>query len=274
MKKEFFEELQAEYQVVIDEMAALCGHDITKSGKSRKLNKVCKKLYKTAIQGYEGLEQFEKLLCETDDVMEKILECKGREEVLVILRVMFSDNMRELGCQLIEVCGQNRVLKRKGGYLHITLAGGKEKAKEEIKTEVGEVNGVTRVMSWAEWEKEFEPILNHIHPDQYDVFETFGKDAKYIEGCDPARVWTALSNTIDATESELEAAGYKYDEENDFWEDINGDSFDGSIITNGWHFVNRYAYYVTKKPAEPNVMYEIVLDDTYLDYLRRLSPAN
>ena len=78
------------------------------------------------------------------------------------------------------------------------------------------------------WYEKFEPMENHIHPSQGNMFETFGEDAAYIYSIDPHFVWT----------------------------EMDGD--DGGIyMVEGRHFVNRIAYYVTRLPWLDSESYDI-----------------
>ena len=74
------------------------------------------------------------------------------------------------------------------------------------------------------WDAKYEPMDNHITKNGDDKFETYGEELKFVRSIhftEPNRVWTL----------------------------IEGDS--GNLwITNGYHFVNRLNYFVTKKPFE------------------------
>jgi hypothetical protein len=87
-----------------------------------------------------------------------------------------------------------------------------------------------RKMDDGAWEKEFEPIRNHLNPDAgwgpmdddqpgY-LFETYGKELEFVKAQDRENVWTL----------------------------IEGDE-GGQFIVNGFHIVNRIGYFVTAKPC-------------------------
>ena len=71
------------------------------------------------------------------------------------------------------------------------------------------------------WEAKYKPIANHIDPSNYDKFETYGEELRYVMDQDPRRIWTL----------------------------VDGD--DGNMyIVDGYHLVNRVAYFVTEVPFE------------------------
>jgi hypothetical protein len=93
-------------------------------------------------------------------------------------------------------------------------------------------------MTIDEWEREFTPVQNHLDSlASYNgtSFETFGVELKHVLAvsvAEPGRVWTAVEG-------------------------------EGTIIINeGMAFANRLVYFITDKPAEPNVQYEITDGDT------------
>jgi hypothetical protein len=92
-------------------------------------------------------------------------------------------------------------------------------------------------MTLDDWEKEFTPVQNHLDSlAGYNgtSFETYGVELKHVLAvsvAEPGRVWTAV-----------EAEGK-------------------IIINEGMALANRLVYFITDKPAEPNVQYEIT-DDT------------
>ena len=75
-----------------------------------------------------------------------------------------------------------------------------------------------------DWCAKYEPMDNHITKNGDDKFETYGEELEFVRSIhftEHSRVWTL----------------------------IEGDS--GNLwITNGYHFVNRLNYFVTKKPFE------------------------
>ena len=84
------------------------------------------------------------------------------------------------------------------------------------------------MLNWEDqldaWETKYQPIQNHITKNGDDKFETYGEELEFvrtINSTEPNRVWTL----------------------------IEGDS--GNLwITNGYHFVNRLNYFITKHPYE------------------------
>ena len=82
------------------------------------------------------------------------------------------------------------------------------------------------MLNWEDqldaWEDKYQPIQNHITKNGDDKFETYGEELEFVRSIhftEPNRVWTL----------------------------IEGDS--GNLwITNGYHFVNRLNYFITKKP--------------------------
>jgi hypothetical protein len=82
-------------------------------------------------------------------------------------------------------------------------------------------------MNWEkeleDWETKYQPMQNHLDKGN-DKFETYGEELEFvrtINSTEPDRVWTL----------------------------IEGDS--GNLwITNGYRFVNRLNYFITKHPYE------------------------
>lgn len=71
------------------------------------------------------------------------------------------------------------------------------------------------------WELKYKPIMNHIDPTNYDKFETYGEELRYVMAQDPKCIWTL----------------------------VDGD--DGNLyIVDGYHLVNRVAYFVTEVPFD------------------------
>ena len=81
------------------------------------------------------------------------------------------------------------------------------------------------------WDAKYQPIQNHITKNGDDKFETYGEELEFvrtINSTEPNRVWTL----------------------------IEGDS--GNLwIVNGYHFVNRLNYFITKNPYENEEYVEI-----------------
>lgn len=85
------------------------------------------------------------------------------------------------------------------------------------------VMSTRQVHDYDEWEVQFRPIKNSLRDDApYDgrMFETFGEEEDYVKRQDPRLIWTVLD-------------------------------CDGLLwLSPGWHFVNRFGYFVTQKPFE------------------------
>lgn len=84
------------------------------------------------------------------------------------------------------------------------------------------------MLNWEDqfdaWETKYQPIQNHIDPKAGDKFETYGEELEFvrqIHATEPKRVWTLVEG-----------------DSGDLW------------ITNGYHFVNRLNYFITKNPCE------------------------
>jgi len=90
------------------------------------------------------------------------------------------------------------------------------------------------MLNWEDelnaWDEKYKPISNHIDKGN-DKFETYGEELEFvrtINSTEPNRVWTL----------------------------IEGDS--GKLwIVNGYHFVNRLNYFITKNPYEKEEYVEI-----------------
>jgi hypothetical protein len=81
------------------------------------------------------------------------------------------------------------------------------------------------VMDWDSWIDQYKPIKDK--QGEPVMFETYGKDLDTVLGTHPRYVWTYLE----------------------------GDS--GSLITEGYHLVNRLGYYITENPSQDDTEYEI-----------------
>lgn len=88
-------------------------------------------------------------------------------------------------------------------------------------------------MEYDEWYDTYKPIKNTIgQPDDIwlnIIFETFGAEQEFVMD-------NIANNTV--------------------WTMVDGD--DGVWIINGFHFVNRIGYFVTEKPYDPNIHYNIL----------------
>lgn len=81
-------------------------------------------------------------------------------------------------------------------------------------------------LSVDEWEDEFQPIVNHINPNASwggddagsgTMFETYGAELEFVATQPNDTIWT--------------------------WVDVDGNT----SIVNGYQYVNRLGYFVTKK---------------------------
>jgi len=88
-------------------------------------------------------------------------------------------------------------------------------------------------MNYEQWEEKYKPILNHIDPNQFILFETYGDELEFIKRQNPNNVWTL----------------------------IDGD--EGTYVSSGFHLVNRISYIVTEHPH--NGEFIDVLDMVYGD---------
>lgn len=83
-------------------------------------------------------------------------------------------------------------------------------------------------MTPSEWEAKFKPITNHITPNSFTMFETYGDDLDFVNKQDNHYIWTSA----------------------------DGDYC--TYISNGYHYVNRIAYYITEVPWEDDKEYQII----------------
>lgn len=94
-------------------------------------------------------------------------------------------------------------------------------------------------LTYEEWEEKYKPKANHIDTNasfqnEYGVgilFETYGDELKFVAGQDSHHVWTYL--------------------------DVDG----GTVITNGYSFVNRIGYFITEVPWEGEVQIDVIVDE-------------
>ena len=90
-------------------------------------------------------------------------------------------------------------------------------------------------MSFEEWQDKYKPIPNFMRTkEDTELFETYGEEVAFARGVamfSESHVWTL----------------------------IEGDT--GLWITNGYHYVNRLNYFITKEPFEGDAI-EIL----YMEY--------
>jgi hypothetical protein len=85
-------------------------------------------------------------------------------------------------------------------------------------------------MTWSEFVNFFKPERNKFSkdPDQF-MYETYGEEVEWVNRMDPHYVWTYV--------------------------DIDN----GSVIVEGYHYVNRIGYFITEVPWIDSTSYEIDL---------------
>jgi hypothetical protein len=98
----------------------------------------------------------------------------------------------------------------------------------------------SKVMTYEQWEAQYQPILNHLDHNAIEdqrTFETYGVEVGFVLGVnfvDPRRVWTLI------------------------------DGEKGAYIVDGYRLVNRILHYVTQKPYEGQQGAFEMLDYEYL----------
>lgn len=88
-------------------------------------------------------------------------------------------------------------------------------------------------LTFDEWFDQFEPLTNPFDEADGTLLETFGRELEYVLTTlkdTPLHVWTYI------------------------------DGSDGTYIVEGYLVTNRIGYYITKKPAEPQVEYDVLVD--------------
>jgi len=88
-------------------------------------------------------------------------------------------------------------------------------------------------LKWETWVKRYQPVKNLIDTNaSYDgmMFETFGEELAHVKEQDVHNVWTLIEED------------------------------DKRFLLNGWHFVNRLGYFVTKKPWRVGDELEVLED--------------
>jgi hypothetical protein len=97
-------------------------------------------------------------------------------------------------------------------------------------------------MTFEEWEKEFQPIENHISDNAGLgglLFETYGDEVLFAVG-----VANKEAEAGDDDKPTLHV-----------WTYI--DAEDETVIVDGWRYVNRIGYLITKKAPDPEHFYEV-----------------
>ena len=86
-------------------------------------------------------------------------------------------------------------------------------------------------LTWSEFVEQFQPIRNVFSKDEdQQMFETYGAEVDFVNNVPNDNVWTYL--------------------------EVEG----GTVVTNGFHYVNRLGYFITTVPAEEDTEYEIDLE--------------
>ena len=87
-------------------------------------------------------------------------------------------------------------------------------------------------LSIDQWQRQYRPLTQkpaHVEETTPRLFETYGKDLKFVQKQPYNKVWTLTDS----------------------------DDSDKMFIQNGIHFVNRVAYYVCEKPFDDNVTIQV-----------------
>ena len=86
-------------------------------------------------------------------------------------------------------------------------------------------------LTWSEFIDQYKPITNKFTTDpDFLMFETYGQELEFVQAQDPKHIWTYM------------------------------DCDNGSVTTEGFHYVNRIGYYITQVPWEDGVSYEVDLE--------------
>jgi len=81
-----------------------------------------------------------------------------------------------------------------------------------------------------QWIEKYKPIQNPFVESPCIEFGIIGEQVEFVKNQNPLTIWT--------------------NEISDYWD----------YITNGFHFVNREAYYITEIPFDPNDSIEVILE--------------
>ena len=93
-------------------------------------------------------------------------------------------------------------------------------------------------MDWNDWVEEYKPISKSVRqPDRFS--------------------WESDDYSLETYGLEVECVRFMLCFFTDHVWTYTDDGEDG-FISNGYHLVNRLNYYITEKPALPNVEYEII----------------
>jgi hypothetical protein len=94
-------------------------------------------------------------------------------------------------------------------------------------------------MTYDEWIEKYKPIQNTItNREEYNgwMFETYDEDDAYIREYaqkHPHNVWTVLTGTSER----------------------------GDVIVQGWHYVDRYCYFITENPFDEKDEVEVYYEE-------------
>lgn len=86
-------------------------------------------------------------------------------------------------------------------------------------------------MDYFDWVEKYKPLPNHLTkvPDN-EMFETYGKELKFVQSQPHNKVWTLMDGADDSDET---------------------------FISSGIHFVNRLGYYVTEVAFEDDEIIQV-----------------
>jgi len=93
-------------------------------------------------------------------------------------------------------------------------------------------------LTFEEFEEKYKPIKNPLNPGQgWDdfAFETYGEDLELVKSVPNEHIWTVM--------------------------DCDGQF----VVGNGFHFVNRFSYFITEVAHDENDCIEVIDEDDLLD---------
>ena len=146
----------------------------------------------------------------------------------------------------------------------------------------------TIVLLEDDWIEQFRPIKNHLNknagcvgfdPENQDdgcMFETYGDELDYIKkilkgkvsGMSESNIWTWLDGDHFSPSSrgglKLKELGCTFVKSSGDWHQ-DGMQLSSDLIGNGFHYVNRIGYYVTRVPAPDNTDFIIVADEAMVE---------
>lgn len=93
-------------------------------------------------------------------------------------------------------------------------------------------------MTYDDWIEKYKPVQNTVsNREEYNgwMFETFGEDDEYVRKMaetNPHNVWTVITGTER-----------------------------GDVIIQGWHYVDRFCYFITENPFDEKEDVSVYLDE-------------